>query len=284
MVAPHLTRLIAAALAVAVAGGAVVALSVTVAPPAAAVTAAQWNAGNIISDSVFYDYGSMNPDQIQAFLADQGSLCQAANGLPCLKDYTTATPTRSAENGLCAGYTAAGNESAATIIANVARSCQISPRSLLVLLQKESSIVTRWTLSAIAYQSATGYGCPDTAACDSTYYGLFNQVYMAARQFKIYAMNPTQYGYQAGRVNTILYNPDRNCGSSQVYIANQATAGLYTYTPYQPNSAALNNLYGTATGAPRTAIATSGDSSVTGSATPKTAATSCAQSPTPRCT
>lgn len=248
MTAARSRRLLAAALTVAAVASALVGLGVTVAPPAAAVTGAQWDAGNIISDSVFYDYGSMTPGQIQALLTDKGSSCQAANGLSCLKDYTMATPAREAEGGLCSGYSAASGESAATIIYNVARSCQISPRTLLVLLQKESSIVTRWTPSAIAYQSATGYGCPDTAACDSTYYGLFNQLYMAARQFKIYATYPTRYGYQAGRVNTILYNPDRNCGSSQVYIANQATAGLYTYTPYQPNAAALGNLYGAGDG------------------------------------
>ncbi len=33
-----------------------------------------------------------------------------------------------------------------------------------------------------------------------------------------------------------------------MYIENQATAGLYIYTPYVPNQAALNNLYGTGDG------------------------------------
>ena len=39
--------------------------------------------------------------------------------------------------------------------------------------------------------------------------------------------------------NNVRYNPNASCGSSPVYIANQATAGLYNYTPYQPNAAAL---------------------------------------------
>ena len=30
-----------------------------------------------------------------------------------------------------------------------------------------------------------------------------------------------------------------------VFLANRATAGLYNYTPYQPNTAAMANLYGT---------------------------------------
>ncbi|UZJ24548.1 hypothetical protein RHODO2019_15695 [Rhodococcus antarcticus] len=237
-------RVLAALLSAVTAGGVVVVVGLTTAPAATALTGSQWNAGSIISDSVFYDFGTMNADQVQGFLNDKGSGCRAANGLACLKDYVQVPPSRTAENGLCAGYTASAAESAASMVVNVARSCRINPRSLLVLLEKESSLVTRTTPSTTAYRSATGYGCPDTAACDATYYGFFNQVYMAARQFKVYATNPTRYGYQAGRVNSILYNPNTGCGSGSVYIANQATAGLYTYTPYQPNGAALADLYG----------------------------------------
>jgi hypothetical protein len=45
--------------------------------------------------------------------------------------------------------------------------------------------------------------------------------------------------------NTIQYNPSTSCGSSNVNIETSPTAALYTYTPYQPNQAALNNMYGT---------------------------------------
>jgi hypothetical protein len=62
----------------------------------------------------------------------------------------------------------------------------------------------------------------------------------AARQFMLYSNNPTRYGHVPGRVNSVRFNPDINCGSSNVYIENQATANLYNYTPYQPNQAALN--------------------------------------------
>jgi hypothetical protein len=67
---------------------------------------------------------------------------------------------------------------------------------------------------------------------------------MAGWQYNYYRANPGSFGYQAGRNNTILYNPNTACGSSTVYIANQATAGLYIYTPYQPNAAALANIGG----------------------------------------
>ena len=46
-------------------------------------------------------------------------------------------------------------------------------------------------------------------------------------------------------MTTLHSGTDVNCGTSSVYIQNQATAGLYNYTPYQPNAAALANLYGT---------------------------------------
>jgi hypothetical protein len=46
-------------------------------------------------------------------------------------------------------------------------------------------------------------------------------------------------------VNNIRYNPNAACGTSPVYIQNQATVNLYNYTPYQPNAAALAAGYGT---------------------------------------
>ena len=205
-----------------------------------AVTGSQFNAGNIISDQIFYNSAAMNTAQIQAFLNDQYNGC--ATGYICLRDYQTATPTKAAEAQLCNGYTAAAAQSAAQIIANVSVSCGVNPQVLLVLLQKESGLLTDTTPS---YQAVTGFGCPDSTGCDSTYNGFFNQVYLAARQFKRYRLHPTNYGYVAGRSNFILYSPNAGCGGSQVYIQNQATAGLYDYTPYQPNAAALANLHGT---------------------------------------
>lgn len=99
--------------------------------------------------------------------------------------------------------------------------------------------------SKSAYDRATGYGCPDTAPCDAQFFGLSNQLYKAARQFKIYQAFPASFNHRAGRFNAVRLHPNAACGAPQVYIENQATAGLYNYTPYQPNSAALANLYGT---------------------------------------
>ena len=46
--------------------------------------------------------------------------------------------------------------------------------------------------------------------------------------------------YMPGHTVDILFNvPESGCGSAPVTIKNLATASLYTYTPYQPNTAAL---------------------------------------------
>src|SRR6185369_4279864 len=97
----------------------------------------------------------------------------------------------------------------------------------------------------VQYVNAMGYGCPDTAACNPAYAGFYNQVTNAARQFSLYHANPANYRYQPFQNNSILYNPNSSCGTSSVFIQDYATAGLYDYTPYQPDAAALAAGYGT---------------------------------------
>ncbi|MGY4643115.1 hypothetical protein [Cellulomonas sp. URHB0016] len=216
------------------------------APIASAAPTGLFDPGYIISDGIFYDRNTMGEAAIQAFLDQKGAACvPASDGTLCLKDYAMISGTKAAD-AYCSGYTA-GSERVATIIARVALSCGVNPQALLVILQKEQSLVTRKTAGTAAiYQKAMGYGCPDTSVCDEKYYGLFNQVYMAARQFQVYKATAATRNYRAGRANTILYHPNEACGSSSVYIQNQATAGLYNYTPYQPNAAAI--AAGTGTG------------------------------------
>ncbi|MGH3703733.1 MAG: FG-GAP repeat domain-containing protein [Agromyces sp.] len=213
---------------------------------AAAANGADFDPGMIISDEVFYNSGTMSAADVQGFLNARVPSCRA--GYVCLKDYRQATTSQPARSEGCAPYTGQSSESAAQIIAKVAAACGINPQALIVLLEKEQGLVSDDWPTTRQYRSATGYGCPDTADCDANYYGFFNQLYHAAWQFKKYRANPSIRGYQAGRYNTIQWHPNAGCGSSQVYIANQATAGLYIYTPYRPNSAALANLYGTGDG------------------------------------
>jgi hypothetical protein len=137
--------------------------------------------------------------------------------------------------------------SSAYIIFNAAKQYNINPQVLIVLLQKEQNLVQDDWPWYPEYRSATGYGCPDTSACSSTYYGFYNQVHNAAKQFHMYATSPNSFNYTIGS-NQILYNPNSACGTQSVNIVDQATASLYNYTPYVPNAAALNNLYGSGDG------------------------------------
>lgn len=216
-----------------------------------ALSGNDFNAGRIIDDGVFFNPNTMDAAAVQVFLNSKVPVCETWHApgygqnppFTCLKDYSANTPAQSAEAGLCNQYNG-GVKTAAQIIYEVGQVCGINPKVLIVLIQKEQSLITdTWPLD-LQYRSATGYGCPDTAACDSTYYGFFNQVYMAARQFKKYSRDSASYRYRAYRYNYVQYHPNTACGGTNVFIQNQATAGLYNYTPYQPNATALSNIYG----------------------------------------
>ncbi|RFA08433.1 hypothetical protein B7R54_03740 [Subtercola boreus] len=238
-----LNRLAASALAVALIVTGLGVVGASTAPAANALSGSSFDAGNIISDATFFNSSSIGQGAVQSFLTSHGSSCRGTAALPCLKDYTQTTPTRAATK-YCSTYTGGAGQTAAKIIVDVGVACGINPQVLLVMLQKEQGLVDTSSPTSYMYRSALGYGCPDTAACDSTYYGFFNQVYAASAQFQSYSKNSSSWSYQPGRYNNILYNPNASCGSSPVYIQNQATANLYIYTPYQPNAAALANLGG----------------------------------------
>jgi hypothetical protein len=208
---------------------------------ASAVTGSDFDPGNIITDANFHDTTSMTASQVQSFLNSQVSSCSP--GYTCLKSFTQATYNKPATTQ-CAAYLGSANESAATIIVRASQACGLNPQVMLVTLQKEQALVTSRSPSAWALSHATGYGCPDTAACNPNFSGFFDQVYGAAAQFSYYDKHPTSYRYQAHKVNNIQLNPNAGCGTQAVYIQNQATADLYIYTPYVPNTAALSNLYG----------------------------------------
>ena len=113
----------------------------------------------------------------------------ASPGTPASRTGTTRRARRPPTR--CAARTRAASASARrAIIYKVAQACGINPQVLLVMLQKEQGLVTHTWPSDWRYTIAMGQGCPDTAACDTRYYGFFNQVYGAAWQLKRYANPP----------------------------------------------------------------------------------------------
>jgi hypothetical protein len=212
----------------------------------------------------------MTTQEIQSFLNSKMPVCDtwgtqsyagttraaygASQGNPapyaCLKGFHPNNPIQ------VSGFVLPGNSSSRHQVSSpdhihdVAQACRISPKTIIVLLQKEQALITDdwpWT---IQYTKATGYYCPDDPTrpgwCDPAYAGFFNQVYNAARQLNRYVQQPTYFNHAAGRTSYVPYQANApSCGGTNVNIQNGATAALYNYTPYQPNSAALNNLYGT---------------------------------------
>ena len=189
----------------------------------------------------------------------------SANGYPstftCLKDYyevpKTAPGSTVPANNYGGKPIPSGAISAAQMIFNAAQQYSISPKVLLVTIHKESSgplTTDDWPLEK-QYTYAMGAHCPDSgpngaANCDPNYAGFSIQIAESASLLRWYLdnMNQPWWPYKKLGDNSVLYNPNSSCGSSTVSIKSSATAALYTYTPYQPNSAALANLYGTGDG------------------------------------
>lgn len=214
--------------------------------PAQALSGSQFDPGFIIHDAQFYNSDAMTEAEIQAFLASKSGTCANTN---CLDIYRQTTTTREATSR-CERYVGGTNESAARIIFKVQQACGVSAKVILATLQKEQGLVTHTGPTDGRLRIAMGYGCPDTAPCDALYYGFYNQVYSAASQFQRYRMSPSSFRHRIGvqsvylHPNSFVVSPPR-CGTVTVNIRNAATAALYNYTPYAPNAAALNNLYGT---------------------------------------
>jgi len=213
--------------------------------------------GNIISENIFTNSQSMTAAQIQSFLNSKVTACDTNGTLRATEygrsDLThaqyAATRGWSAPPYTCLKDYSDGGRVSAQIIYDASQEFNINPQVLIVLLQKEQSLVTdTWPIS-IQYQSATGYGCPDSAACDSQYYGLTNQIRWAARMFRAIMNNsPTWYTPYVLGNNYIQYGVSPSCGGSTVNIINRSTQALYNYTPYQPNQDSLNAGYGDAPG------------------------------------
>lgn len=210
----------------------------------------RFDPGNIISDYTMSNVNTMSVADIDRFLHEKGTCDNTntylASNYPNLSYHI--------ENGhfVCLaderfgeGTNIGSGQTAAEVIYEVAHEYSINPQVLIVLLQKEQGLITDSWPNNIQYRSATGYGCPDTAACDSKYYGFKNQLKNAADLFRT-VLDGGWTNYPLG-VNYIYYNPDRSCGGSNVEIKNLATSSLYRYTPYQPNAGALAAGYGTAT-------------------------------------
>lgn len=216
--------------------------------PAEAANAAWFNPGQIISDSAFYNSGTMSAADIQRFLNGKVAVCRADPTRPgCLKDYRLSTPAVEGTAGRCTSLPAKTNISAAELIYDVAIACGISPKVLLVKLQKEQGLVTSTNPSPRAYEFALGMNCPDTpSGCSAASAGFFWQLYKGAGQLNWYSNPAGSFTWlRPGATISRAYQANNpGCGAQSFVLENKATAALYYYTPYVPNQTALANLYG----------------------------------------
>ena len=220
-----------------------------------AASLAGFDPGYIISDYQMGNYNSMSEAEIQAFLTAKNS-CGNRDYNYYVALSKNANYSWHFENGhfICLSEERFGNndneigfqygETAAHIIWQTAQDYKINPQALIVLLQKETGLITDPIPNNGDYRKATGFGCPDTAACSSKYYGFKNQIRNAAALFRS-VLDGGWTNYPLGN-NYIQYNPNAACGGSVVNVRSLATSALYRYTPYQPNAGALAAGYGTA--------------------------------------
>ena len=215
--------------------------------------------GRIIDNHIFTDVSTMTIEDIQDFLEDnvenrecdryhENSYSTDISGpFTCLFEFQENTETNENNYGLFtddgAPVDIEDGLTASEIIWQAAQDHEINPQVLLVLLQKEQSLITDDWPWLLQFLRAAGYQCPDDAPCDQASARFHKQISNAAWQFRQYLDHTEDYWYVVGQ-NRIFYNPDSTCGYEIVDIENKATVALYLYTPYVPNEAALNNILG----------------------------------------
>lgn len=193
--------------------------------------------GRIISDAEALNTSSMTLAEIQSFLNKQNSF---------LASYSTynshGTPNKTAAEIIYEAATAnydcddvelSDSPTEEEKKLKCRRITTVNPKFLLVLLQKEQSLISDTSPKQSQLDWATGYGCPDNWACNPYYKGFGKQVNSASLQFRYYIDNPSSYKYKAGGTYTFT-NPYGAVTNEPmiVTIENAATAGLYNYTPH----------------------------------------------------
>lgn len=147
-------------------------------------------------------------------------------------------------------------KTATDIIVDVARMYRINPKYLLVLLQKEQSLVTAAHPTQYQLDWATGAGVPDSGNRNYSLQGFYNQVdaagdlirnhYLADLENRGYTIS----GWGVGITKNVVcqdYDAARGlCSDGEnipVTPESKATAALYTYTPHLSGNASFVNLW-----------------------------------------
>lgn len=168
--------------------------------------AAEFDRNYILSDFELFNYKAMTLEEIQEFLERQtGTLANYST-----IDYDGKT------------------RSAAEIIYNASQKYYINPQYLIVLLQREQSLIENPNPTDYNYRWATGFArCDDCNPEDpriAIFGGFAKQVDRAAWRNRYYVEHPEEFSLQLNKTYYI--------DGQQVTPHNQATLNLYLYTPH----------------------------------------------------
>ncbi len=198
-----------------------------------------FNPNRILSDSDLLDTNSLGLADIQNFLQSKGSFLAnytAPNANGVTKSAAEIIYDASRNNFDCDGVTLSNSPTEAEKQQKCRKITTVNPKFLLILLQKEASLIEDSSPTTSRLDWATGYGCPDGWVCNPYYKGFGKQVNSAALQFLAYMNEPENYNYQAGQTYIISNTPTPYCTTANQTMAvtpeNKATAALYNYTPH----------------------------------------------------
>lgn len=196
--------------------------------------AAEFDPNHIISDEEYLDSSTMSLAEIQLFLQSKNSYLanyKCPNYWGEIKTAAEIIYEAAADNYDCENVTLVnpGNKNEAR---QKCRKISINPKMLIVLLQKEQSLIEDNSPTERQLDWAVGYGCPDNQECNVRWKGFGRQVNSSALQFYDYIASPSHYTYKAGGTYTVT---NTNKPPMIISPVNQATAALYNYTPHVYN-------------------------------------------------
>ncbi|MDA3802444.1 MAG: hypothetical protein PF488_00915 [Patescibacteria group bacterium] len=217
---------------------------------------AEFDPNRIIEDNFFFNTNSMTISEIQSFLEEKNSFLAGyviKNAYGTSKTAAQIIWDAANNNYDCDGVELRDHPSEAERMVKCKKITTINPQFLLILLQKEQSLITKASPSQKTLDEATGYGCPTGGYCSPYWKGFGKQVNSASLQFKAYYNSPANYRFrnggtyiakdkysmlktiaqaiQDGSYNEIADSPE----FTTITIKNKATAALYNYTPHVYN-------------------------------------------------
>jgi hypothetical protein len=220
----------------------------------------------LMDDVVFNNNATMNQAQIQAMLdGTDGKLTAPST---CLKTYQTSnfffdgtawhygdvTTTDTADPNYPHRWIASygpNNIPAALAIVQSAHQWGMNPQVLIATLEKEESLVSGTSCDGWRYNSAMGYGCPDSGGCNAKYVGFSRQILWGGWQLAFNEKRSvgntewdgdgdiTYVGYmtqgtfkRCSSCTANYYDGGAIIDGQRIVLETGTTASLYTYTPH----------------------------------------------------